>query len=540
MTEATLLYLEPDDEITAVVRRLRDAEAGRIVLVAPGRSKATSSAVALRLLAALAADEGRDVAVVGDALTRSLASEAGLAAYGSVNDARSATPAAAAEPRRASIHVVRGEDPTVLTAATSATALAPRAAPGDETRAVPITLAPRPAADARRRPRSRRRALPIAALLALAALLLGAAAAGALLLPAASIVITPETAPVGPIDYELRFDDPQRITGSVEETQEAAATGTYQDLVAATGQATFRNFNIVPIQVPAGTLVAAGEQAFETGQTVTVPQGALTGDGRIEAGEETVGIVAAAAGPAANVPAEAIDEILSQSTAAGLRGFPNNNARLVINYGPTAGGLEASGPVIEQDDVDAAAAALRDTLAASVAAELAAADGSLFADPAEVPEPQIEIPEDLVGTRDQAEFTLEGALGYDRAAVDANEVEAEARAELLADAARIPAGHALLPDTIDVRVGSPRREEGTLVIPVAVSARSSASVDPDGIAERVAGMPLDAAHDELAALGAVRIETWPGWVGEVPTLGWRVDVRVHDPTTPLPSGSPAT
>ncbi|MDQ2689064.1 MAG: hypothetical protein M3Y29_02165, partial [Chloroflexota bacterium] len=74
----TLLYLEADDEITAVVRRVRAADPGRVVIVAPGRSRATSSAVALRLLARAGEEDGRELAVVGDALTRSLAAEAGL------------------------------------------------------------------------------------------------------------------------------------------------------------------------------------------------------------------------------------------------------------------------------------------------------------------------------------------------------------------------------------------------------------------------------------------------------------------------------
>ena len=46
-----VVYLEADDEITSLVRRVRDAETDRIIVVVPGRSRATSSAVALRLLA---------------------------------------------------------------------------------------------------------------------------------------------------------------------------------------------------------------------------------------------------------------------------------------------------------------------------------------------------------------------------------------------------------------------------------------------------------------------------------------------------------
>ena len=89
-----VVYLEADDEITSVVRRVRSAEAERVIVVVPGRSRATSSAVALRLLARAGEEEGREVAVVGDALTRSLATEAGLAAYATLDDARRAEPAA--------------------------------------------------------------------------------------------------------------------------------------------------------------------------------------------------------------------------------------------------------------------------------------------------------------------------------------------------------------------------------------------------------------------------------------------------------------
>ncbi|HEX2195102.1 MAG TPA: hypothetical protein VHK63_09135, partial [Candidatus Limnocylindria bacterium] len=109
---AQLLYLEPDDEITSVVRRLREADGKRLVLVASGRSKATTSAVALRLLAGVAAEDGREVALVSDAAGRALAAEAGIAAFPSVAEA-SAENAVAPEPPpapRAPIRVVRGEE----------------------------------------------------------------------------------------------------------------------------------------------------------------------------------------------------------------------------------------------------------------------------------------------------------------------------------------------------------------------------------------------------------------------------------------------
>ena len=67
------------------------------------------------------------------------------------------------------------------------------------------------------------------------------------------------------------------------------------------------NWTFVPVVVPAGTFVAAGEQAFATQADVTVPRGRLTLFGTIEAGEIEVDVVAAAPGPAANVDAQAIN-----------------------------------------------------------------------------------------------------------------------------------------------------------------------------------------------------------------------------------------
>src|SRR3990172_8695963 len=113
-----LLYLEPDEEITSVVRRLRETGATRVVLVVPGRSRATASAVGLRLLASFAAEAGRDLALVADASTRALAAEAEIAVFDTVADVSAGTVSAEAPgPPRAPIHIVRGAGSTSAAAA---------------------------------------------------------------------------------------------------------------------------------------------------------------------------------------------------------------------------------------------------------------------------------------------------------------------------------------------------------------------------------------------------------------------------------------
>src|SRR4029077_17129943 len=102
--EAQILYLGPDDEIPSVVRRVRESELPRVVLVAPGRSKATSSAIGLRLLARHANEVGRQLSLVADPAARSLAAEAGIPAFASIAEAQADPGGADALPAQPPTH----------------------------------------------------------------------------------------------------------------------------------------------------------------------------------------------------------------------------------------------------------------------------------------------------------------------------------------------------------------------------------------------------------------------------------------------------
>ncbi len=238
MTES-VVYLEADDEITTVVRRVREADAERVIVVVPGRSRATSSAVALRLLARAAEETGREVAVVGDALTRSLGAEAGLAAYATLDDARRAESVAASEPtevHHAAIHVMRGTDDTVAT---------PVLAADEVTR--PVAVVRPPVA------RSRRRPLVVAAA-AVIAVLLVVGLAGAAMLPGATVTIDPVTDAIGPVPYVIEIAEPEQLSGTAEATATVTATGEYDILEPATGAVVLFNWSSSDQAVAAGTL----------------------------------------------------------------------------------------------------------------------------------------------------------------------------------------------------------------------------------------------------------------------------------------------
>ncbi len=540
MSEAqpTVLYLEADDEVTLVVRRLRAADPGPVILVAPGRSRATSSVVAIRLLSRAAEADGRTVSLVGDALTRSLAADAGLAGYATLDEARRADPSSAetAEPKHAAIHVVRGpatDDAAPTLAAVPVVAAA--AAVDDITRPVPV-VRPAPAPPARPRPtrigstRGLWRARPVpAALLAAAALLLaGAVIAGAMLLPAATVTIAPTAETIGPLDYSVLVEDPTRLEGTVTATAEVVATGEYSIQEPARGTVVLFNWTFFPVEVPAGTFVAAGEQAFGVVDTVTVPPGDLTSEGTIQAGEASVGVEAAAPGPAANVAAGEIDTVIDDGTAAQLRGFPSNPQQLVTNPEPTSGGVDTSGPEVMQADVDAAVAALREDVAQAAAdAGAAAPDGIVAA--TEPAEPTIEGIEDLVGTQDQETTEIRGSQAWEVVVADSAEVTALAEQALLDDPDAIPEGMEVLEGTTTVALGEATLDGESMRVEATVSTRAAPVIDPDDVRALVAGLPADEAEAALADVGEATVDLWPGWVTTVPGMDWRVEVRLVDP-----------
>ncbi len=516
-----LLYLEPDDEITSVVRRLREADAGRVVLVAPGRSRVTTSAVALRLLAGVAADDGRDIALVSDAAGRALAAEAGIDAFPSVSEANAENPMPPEPPlaRRAAIRVVRGEEARVAT-------LAPRdlAGSGDETMAIPVARpVPPPRADPPARPaRARRRALSRAAVGALVVLLLVAVAGAAAVAPAATVVIRPVSVPIEPVRYTLTLPaagvDEDELTAQTQGT----ATGVFVDPSPATGTVDFSNWNTVDVLVPAGTEVAAGDVLFVTLADVTVPIGFFT---PFAPGEASADVQAVEPGPAGNVPSDAIDRVVTDGVRASLRGLPDNPNRLVRNRDATAGGSENRQPQVTRRDVNAAADAIRADLADQLEGALTDAPGMLYGE-VEADEPAIDIPDDLVRRRGEETFTLGGSLAYRRARVAADDVEGAARDRLLDDGDVTPPGRSIVEDSIEVEVRRVTRRGGNVEVRVTVTSLAEPIVDAEAVRGAVAGLTEPDAERALADLGNVEIDLWPGWVDRVPQLEWRIDLQV--------------
>ena len=412
--------------------------------------------------------------------------------------------------RHAAIHVVRGTDDTVAT---------PVIAAEEVTRSVPVVRGPSEA--------SRRRLPVVAAAAAIVAILVVLGLAGAAMLPGATVTIDPATEDIGPVPYVIEVAQPQQLSGTAEASATVTATGEYQTLEPAVGEVVLFNWTFFPQPIGAGTLVAAGEQAFATQSDVVVPRGSLTSAGTIQAGEASVAVAAAAPGPAGNVGVDEIDTVLSEDADARLQGFPENGQRRVTNPEATSGGVEETGTEITQADVDAAIEALTADLRGEVADALDEHADAIIVQ-TELPEPEIEGLEELAGTRDQAEATIDGTLPWEAWTTDRAEVMEAARQQFANDPAQVPSGQVMLPESIEVAIEEANVRRGAMRVDVTATGRSAAEIDTNEVADRIAGLAPDDAEAALEDLGHATVELWPDWVASAPTMGWRIEVRVAE------------
>ncbi|HYM53632.1 MAG TPA: hypothetical protein VEW45_09225, partial [Candidatus Dormibacteraeota bacterium] len=226
------------------------------------------------------------------------------------------------------------------------------------------------------------------------------------------------------------------------------------------------------------------------------------------------------------------------SVRAFLRGFPNNAARLVINPAATSGGADNPLPVIEQADVDAVKAQITAELTQTLGERLAEHPERLY--PAgEAPAPVIVVPEGTVGSQGEPTFELTARLTYSQPYVLRADVEADARAQLSADLEAVPSGMLLLPETIEVEIGTVVADGEALTVPVSVRARATPALDEEALPELLAGKTADEVRAALAGLGDVTVDLWPTWVDRVPRLTWRIQLDVDTPTSPVASPQPS-
>ena len=379
--------------------------------------------------------------------------------------------------------------------------------------------------------------------LAVAALIL--LVAGYLILPQATVTVTPVAVPVGPVAFTVRADpdatsiDPDggvipatRLSKDFDASGEFKATGERVVQKKATGQVTFSSENtFVPVTVPAGTSVRTGSGvAFVTTQDVTLPKASFaTGPSRRNAG-----IVAVKAGPAGNVDPGTI--IVAPADIADLLAGGG-----VTNRQATTGGSREVFTQVSDKDIEAAMASLTKDLNTQFDAWAAAPDDlpqGTTAFPAtgqlSTPIPSVD-PSTLVG-KEQDTFELAATATGTVVAVDTSQVDQIAAQRI---SANMPVEHALQAGSVSASHDGGQADGDLVDFRVTAKAAAIPILDPARLRDEIRGKPVAEARQLLERYGTVAIDTWPGFVTSIPTLDFRLDLRVAGAEGgPVPSSGP--
>ena len=371
-----------------------------------------------------------------------------------------------------------------------------------------------------------------AAVLALAVIVGGVGAY--LLLPTASVVITPRETSIGPIALQITAspsqtepDQANKVIPAlskpvdVDVTQTFQSTGKRVEETAAKGAVRFVNFDTSSSNTIArGSVVRTQLRlGFRTDRTVTIRAASYDrSTGTFTPGTGMVTVTAVDRGTDGNVSANTIKRVPQDENSA-LLGVTNPNA--------TSGGKRNEFRRVAQADLDKATAALRAQLTTEFADRVAdpalAADGTtVFPETAVLGEPAFSVdPATLLG--DEVEtFDLEVSANGTVLAVDESAVEVVAGADI---ASHVEPGYSLVDGSSQVDPSPGVVESGVITFPVTVTAREVLTIDPNAVEAEIRGKSLPEAQTILARYGSAQLSVWPDWVGTIPTLDARVDVR---------------
>lgn len=527
-----ILYLDPEEEITGAVARIRAAEGDAVVLVLPPGSRIATSRINFRLLEREARAKGLDLVCVSDEPgVRALAISAGVPAYDSVAHAEAGLVEFARQDERLAARTGEAVRRTAPADGTRVMAV-PSATDADDE--LVFAAGGRDSGRQRRR-RRRSRFAPLAAILLLVALV-GVAAYGAyLFVPTASITLRPDLAAVGPISSEVIADplvavvDPgngvipaETIRVPLAVTGQFNATGSQVSTSRATGSVRFRSTNtVVEVPVPAGTRVATADgTAFETTAPVTVPRAVFdTGTpGTVEAPVRAV-----RAGPRGNV---AGGQITVAPSALAEQQVSVNNPQ------PTSGGARTEQPVVTRADFDAAVEALGPQLELQLSAELldptlVPLGLTLFPASARIGETApSDQPDDLVGAVAES-FTLGLTAVATVLAVDESLVDQVALEQLRA---LVPAGAQLLEGSLEVSHAPGTVAAGRIAFAASADGQAYRLPNRAAVLDEVRGKTVSQARAIMDSYGEVEVSVWPEFIDRLPDQASRINLIIVPPT----------
>ena len=575
---ASLVYLDPEDEITSAAMRIRQAPERRVALVVPFGSRVATSRINFRLLAREAMRDGRRLDIIApDASARALAASAGIPVFGSVGEYETALDVTDVMPGAAGAAGAAAGAAVVASAARAADVPAAQAAQahdaaetlpagavagfatgtaaGAGTRAPDAEEAARldavmqrsreaPAVARASQPavvRKRRRLSGglVAGFLVLAVALGVAGVAAYLLLPEATITVTPRIEQVGPVTLTVTADPDalgvdagtltipaEVIEIPVEVAGDFPATGKRVERTSAAGAVRWTNCDpTASYTIPRATQVRTADGvAFAVDESVFLPVAVISGGGtspNLKCQSSQVSVTAVKPGEKGNVAAGAIRTVPARYNRTVIR---------VTNPAPTTGGTETTFTRVSKKDVDAALDSLQGQLATEFEQEVENPDrvppGSTVYPATGVlgEATPVEDLESLVGQEVET-FTLGVTATGTVLTVDTAPIEAMAANEL---DGLVTEGAELVEGSAQVSVGEGSvDEDGTVTFEATVSAEQVVPVDAAEIEALVLGMTPEEAEQAIAPYGEAAIVLWPGFATTIPTFEQRVLVIVN-------------
>jgi len=500
LTEADVIYLEPDDSPAVIRERLRASESVRVLLVVPKECSGLNSLVDLKLLDRQARALGKEVVLVTRSRElREQAKNLGLQAYSSTAWAGRAKWSSAGKSRRAGVG-------------------------GPVAKRSFRERIPAP-------PASGAVTLGGSAILVLAflAMLTFLAVLVVVLLPTATVRLQPVVYPVSttltiqgsPGLEEIDFIN-LRVPARAAETEvvgsdELATTALRDEPFAkATGEVVFTNRRSQATTVVSDTIVATSAGTtirFRTTAEVTVPPGAGS---RMRAPIEAV-----EPGPSGNVTAYSINRVEG----------PLDRQVNVINAGPTSGGGMSQVLYVTSADKEQlrelALHRLREEGYNILLSQLA--DGEMLAHESLVAVVLSETYDKFPG--EPAEY-----LNLHMRALVRGTVMQREDVELLGLRMlqfEVREGFQLLAGETEVRIDevSDVQYDGTMAMVVTARGQSWAEIDELEIRESIKGKSADAAEEYLARhlslASPPTVEVSPDWWARVPWLPFRITVQVN-------------
>ncbi|MGH2513601.1 MAG: baseplate J/gp47 family protein, partial [Candidatus Limnocylindrales bacterium] len=353
---------------------------------------------------------------------------------------------------------------------------------------------------------------------------------GAFFLPSASITITPRPEAVGPLQLSIRADptaaSPDPVAGVVPAIQlrkdfaavnTFKATGKKTNTTPATGMVTFTSINTVTsVSFPAGSIVSTTSGvAFTTTEALTIPRARFGHT----APSGSVAVQAVKGGTAGNVAADSINQL-----PAGYASY----LYTVDNPAATTGGTATTTLQVQKSDTDAAVASLTKTLKQQFNSWLNQPDGlpagsTAYPKTGALSAPTADTdPGTLVGVV-EASFELTLTATGTETAADPATVSSLALGRIQA---QVSPDFSLVAGSERVILGPAQADGQTLVFPVTAMASQVRHLDPDTLRQQVAGKSIDEARSILSGYGSVDIQTWPGFVGSIPSLAWRLSLTI--------------